>query len=120
MLVNDSISFKSRNYEILCADDLAREIAKRYPVLSSSKISRLPNSEIYFQQIDKLHSKIQRYKSEYSHIFPFERAKSQGSKFRKYSYKSHIETELDKCSKVDLIEIRKNGNGSIIKSYFLN
>ena len=209
MLVTDSTSFKSRNYEIRRADDLAREISKRYPMVSSSKLSSLPHSEAFPEQIDNLHNRllktrantiralsscnfeltpkdkilkfleiikkdklgncaemtnlamvftflrnikdtciadiknsaeehldhnvlyvdngkrpyiidpwlgfadypsnaIQRYKSEYSYIFPFEMAKTQDFKFRKYTYKSDIRTELDKCSRADLREIRQN------------
>ena len=210
MLIADSTSFKSRNYEIRRADDLAREISKRYPMLSSSKISSLPHSVAFSDAIDRLHNKlnktrinsikalssfnlfsdiaskdkilnflkimkkdklgncaemtklamiftflrnikdtcvadiknsadehldhiilyvdngkkpyvidpwlgfadylsnaIQRYKSEYSYIFPFEMAKTQDFKFRKYNYKSDVRTELDKCSRADLREIRE-------------
>lgn len=208
MLVTDSISFKSRNYEIRRADDIARAVSKRFPMVSSSKLSSLPKAELYEDAMNRLHDKlvqtrmngikalssfnfdvhpkdkilnflkimkndrlgncsemsdlamiltylrrikdtciadikntadehlnhvvlyvengkkpyiidpwlgfadylsnaIQRYKSEFSYIFPFEKAKSRKFMFDKYKYTSDARRALDKCTYEDLKEIKK-------------
>ena len=207
MLVSDTISFKSRNYEIRRADDLAREISKKFPMVSSSKLGSLPNAELFSESLKRLDNKllktrisaiktlsfynlnlspkdkilnflkimkkdklgncaemtdlavifsylknikdtcvadikntaeehlnhvvlyvdngkkpyiidtwlgfadylsnaIQKYKSEYSFLFPFEKASSQEFLFNKYKYTCDTKKTLDKCSKDDIREIK--------------
>lgn len=208
MLVPGLISFKSRNYDIRRADDIARTVSKIFPVISSSKLSSLPKAELFTNRINQLHKKlvktrincikalssfnidvypkdkilnflkiikndrlgncdemtnlamiftylrcikdtsvadikntadehldhvvlyvengkkpyiidpwlgfadylsnaIQRYKSEFSYIFPFEKAKSQKFMFNKYNYTCDARKALDKCNWKELYEIKK-------------
>ena len=208
MLVTDSISFKSKNYKIRKADDIARAVSKRFPMVSSSKLSSLPKAELFADAMDRLHDKlvttringikalnifpldvspkdkilnflkimkndklgncsemtdlamiftylknikdtcvadikntadehlnhvvlyvengkkpyvidpwlgfadylpnaIQRYKSEFCYIFPFEKAKSQKFMFNKYNYTCDARKALDKCTYEELHEIKK-------------
>ena len=208
MLVTDSTSFKSRNYEIRRADDIARTVSKRFPMLSSSKLSSLPNARLFQDATNRLHNKliktrinsikalnpynfgvypkdkilnfltimendklgncsemadlamiftylrrikdtciadikntaeeyldhvvlyvengkkpyvidtwlgfadylpnaIQRYKSEFSYIFPFEKASSQKFMFNKYRHTCDARKALDKCTYDELNKIKK-------------
>ena len=58
MQITDSISFKSRNYEIRRADDIARSVSKRFPIVSSSKLSSFPKAELYEDAMNRLHDKL--------------------------------------------------------------
>ena len=58
MKIYNTISFRSRNYEIRRADDIAREITKKYPMISSSKISSYPKANLFPDTINRIDNKL--------------------------------------------------------------
>ena len=58
MQVQNVTSFISRNYEIRRADDIAREVIKKYPMVSSSKLGSLPKAEKFEDVVTRLHHKL--------------------------------------------------------------
>ena len=63
--------------------------------------------DVWLGFADYLPNAIQRYKSEFSYLFPFEKAKSQKFMFDKYKYTCDARRALDKCTYKDLQEIKK-------------
>ena len=58
MFITNQISFKSRNYEIRRADNIARNVAKKFPMVSSSKLCICTNALFFTNILNNLHKKL--------------------------------------------------------------